>query len=210
MFLIGNWKMHGSFNEVTSFIEEVDKAPAGVDPVLCFPFPYLKNLALLLRAKGYNLGAQDCSDKPLGPFTGQVSASMLKDIGCNYVIVGHPERASFETDEQVFQKAERAIESGLTPIICITALGDIPKRVSLSFPCLIAYEPAVGSNALPSDLEGIAKQLKESAGQIPVLYGGGVNPENLKDIVLWFDGFLVGRASLNSTSWNQLLNELGH
>ena len=209
MFLIGNWKMHGSFQEISSFVESLEQSPPGVTAVLCFPFPYLTDFAPLLHAKGHLLGAQECSHEAFGPFTGQVSASMLQDVGCDCVIVGHPERACFETDEHVCQKAERALEVGLRPIICMTALTDLKKRVPPSPQCLIAYEPAVGSNTLPSYLEEASKQLKELAGQMPVLYGGGVTAENFENITGCFDGLLVGRASLDAVSWNRLLQGVG-
>jgi len=208
MFLIGNWKMHGSFHEVSSFIEKIEPTPLGVTPVLCFPFPYLKDFASLLHTKGYGLSAQDCSHEAIGPFTGQVSASMLKDVGCRYVIVGHPERACFETDEHVYKKAERALEAGLRPIICTTEINNIEQRAPLSHECLIAYEPAVGSDSLPSDLEQASHQLKNRVNSRPILYGGGVTAENLETIAQWFDGVLVGRASLDAAVWNKLLHKM--
>jgi triosephosphate isomerase len=208
MFLIGNWKMHGAFHEVSSFIEKTESTPLGVTAVLCFPFPYLKDFASLLHTKGYSLGAQDCSHEAIGPFTGQVSASMLKDVGCRYVIVGHPERACFETDERVYKKAERALEEGLRPIICTTEVNNIEQRAPLSQECLIAYEPAVGSDSLPPYLEQAWHQLKERVNSRSILYGGGVTAENFETIAQWFDGFLVGRASLDASVWNKLLRKM--
>lgn len=209
MFLIGNWKMHGSFHEIASFVKNLEKCPPCVTAVLCFPFTYLKDFAPLLHEKGYALGAQECSHEDFGPFTGQVSASMLKDVGCDYVIVGHPERACFETDEHVYKKAERALAAGVRPVICMTDLNNLKHRVPLLPHCLIAYEPAVGSNTLPSNLEEASKQLKELAGQVPVLYGGGITLENFKNITGLFEGLLVGRASLDVVSWNRLLQGVG-
>lgn len=92
---------------------------------VCVPAPYLGQFqALALSVKGLSaidLGAQDVSAKSAGAFTGEVSAAMLKDFGCRYVIVGHSERRQyhFETDAVVAEKAQQALAAGITPIVCV-------------------------------------------------------------------------------------------
>jgi len=92
---------------------------------VCVPAPYLAQFqALALSVQGLSaidLGAQDVSAKNAGAFTGEISAAMLKDFGCRYVIVGHSERRQyhFETDALVAEKAQQALAAGITPIVCV-------------------------------------------------------------------------------------------
>src|ERR1700749_3003163 len=98
----GNWKMHGSRAETAALIEELlASAPAkpAADCVICPPFVYLYEAARLLRDSILSLGAQDVCADGHGAFTGEVSAAMLKDVGCEYVIVGHSERRRLNTED---------------------------------------------------------------------------------------------------------------
>ena len=119
----GNWKMHGSRVQNASLVEAILAAPSHphVDCVLCPPFVYLADLARLLRDAAIKLGAQDVSAEGAGAYTGEVSAAMLKDVGCDYVIVGHSERRSLfgEDDALVARKFAAAQSRGLVPILCI-------------------------------------------------------------------------------------------
>ncbi|HEY7888815.1 MAG TPA: triose-phosphate isomerase [Steroidobacteraceae bacterium] len=120
----GNWKMHGTRSENARLIEEISsRYPA--DPVaqciVCPPYVYLQEVGRLLRDSALLLGAQDVSADPQGAFTGEVSATMLKDIGCRYVIVGHSERRLLcrESDQLVARKFAAAHAKGLVPIFCV-------------------------------------------------------------------------------------------
>ncbi|MBV8740548.1 MAG: triose-phosphate isomerase [Sinobacteraceae bacterium] len=122
--VVGNWKMHGSRVENTRLIEELTArypaAPAS-DCVVCPPFVYLLEIGRALRDAPIALGAQDvCADNQ-GAFTGEVSAAMLKDVGCEYVIVGHSERRLLyrESEQLVARKFAAALARGLMPILCI-------------------------------------------------------------------------------------------
>jgi len=127
----GNWKMHGSRAEneqrVARFAERFATTPVAC--LVCPPFVYLSQVERLLRAAELPvaLGAQDVSAHPQGAFTGEVSASMLRDVGCRYVIVGHSERraAEGENDELVARKFEAA-RTCLVPILCVGEL--LPER----------------------------------------------------------------------------------
>jgi triosephosphate isomerase (TIM) len=120
----GNWKMHGSRAENARLIEEL---LAGCAPqpaalcVICPPFVYLQEAARLLRDSALSLGAQDVSADAQGAFTGEVSAAMLKDVGCEYVIVGHSERRLLyrESDQLIARKFGAAHAKGLVPILCV-------------------------------------------------------------------------------------------
>jgi triosephosphate isomerase (TIM) len=119
----GNWKMHGSRADNSALIEAILAAPelVGVDCVVCPPFVYLSDVARMLRGSAVKLGAQNVCAEAHGAYTGEVAASMLKDVGAQYVIVGHSERRQlcFESDEQVARKFAVAQSKGLTPILCV-------------------------------------------------------------------------------------------
>ena len=120
----GNWKMHGSRAETARLIEElVAQSPAEPDAVcvICPPFVYLQEAARLLRGSALRLGAQNTCAESQGAFTGEVSSAMLKDVGCEYVIVGHSERRLIyrESDQLVARKFASAHSKGLVPILCV-------------------------------------------------------------------------------------------
>jgi triosephosphate isomerase len=116
--------MHGSRAENARLIEEL-LAGAPTQPkatcVVCPPFVYLQEAARLLRDSALSLGAQDVCADAHGAFTGEVSAAMLKDVGCEYVIVGHSERRLLyrESDQLIARKFGAALAKGLIPILCV-------------------------------------------------------------------------------------------
>ena len=180
LIVIGNWKLNGSLASNESWVKTVCKGmeqgmPAGRMFALCAPFPYLSQCHQLIKECSLaflSLGAQDVSAHSSGAFTGEVSAAMLKELGCKYVIVGHSERRQMhqETDELVSAKALQALDAGLKPIICVgesadernsgrefeVVCGQIAKQVSVLqdrlADCLIAYEPiwAIGTGKVAS------------------------------------------------------------
>jgi triosephosphate isomerase len=117
----GNWKMHGSLAENAALLAAIKPALAGIDAVVCVPFPYLAQTQALLAGSSIAWGAQNVSEQAKGAFTGEVSAAMLLDFGCKYVIVGHSERRSLygESDELVASKYKAAQAAGLIPILCV-------------------------------------------------------------------------------------------
>jgi triosephosphate isomerase len=177
--VVGNWKMYGNSAMAKALAASVarksgDFPEAGV--VLCPPHVLLAQVGQWLAGAKAALGAQDCHSETEGAFTGDVSASMLKEAGCSYVIVGHSERRSAycETDEMVRKKAKKAIKSGLCPIICVgetleervqgKAEEVVGRQVRGSIPdaakatgdqksnFVLAYEPvwAIGSGKIPT------------------------------------------------------------
>jgi triosephosphate isomerase len=120
----GNWKMHGSRAENAQLIEELlaqyPVQPAA-DCIVCPPYVYLQEIARMLRGTALGLGAQDVCADSQGAFTGEVSAAMLKDVGCEYVIVGHSERRLLyrEGDQLVARKVAAAQARALIPILCV-------------------------------------------------------------------------------------------
>jgi len=120
--VVGNWKMHGSHQANAELLAGIRAAgPFGCDLAVCVPFPYLSETAVTLAASDLRWGAQDCSAHAQGAYTGEVSAAMLREFGCRYVIVGHSERRGYhaEGDQLVADKAKAALAHGITPIVCV-------------------------------------------------------------------------------------------
>lgn len=121
--IAGNWKMNGSLAANAILLDGLRAGAATVhcDLAVCVPAPYLAQVQALLAGSGIAWGAQDMSVHESGAYTGEISAQMLRDFDCRYVIVGHSERRTFhaETSEQVAKKVARALAGGLIPIICV-------------------------------------------------------------------------------------------
>ncbi len=197
--IAGNWKMNMTRKEIDSFFEEflrmVPYLPNEREVAIIPPFVYIPYVSEKLKGTTINYGAQNLFYEEKGAFTGEVSAEMLKDLGCTYVIIGHSERRKYfcETDETVNRKIKAALGKGLTPIVCVGETleeresgktfeiieGQIRKGldgVELSEPerLVIAYEPVwaigTGKTATPQQAEEvhafIRKLLKEKFGEI--------------------------------------------
>lgn len=119
----GNWKLHGDRAFAFGLLDTIAAAavPAGVERIILPPMPYLGELVERYGSSGLQFGAQDVSINQQGAFTGEVSASMLADVGARYGLVGHSERRQFhqESSELVSRKFFAAKAAGLTPILCI-------------------------------------------------------------------------------------------
>ena len=122
--IAGNWKMHNMIKEAVELVNGLKRELSGIDTVdivVCPVFTALSDMHELLIDSNITLGAQNLYWEQKGAFTGEVSADMLKDIGCAYVIIGHSERRQFfhETNETVNKKIKAALLSGLKPIVCV-------------------------------------------------------------------------------------------
>lgn len=209
--IVGNWKLHKTVGEAIALIEKLKLAigdPGGREVAIAPPFTALYAVRGALCGTPIALAGQDCHGEEKGAFTGAVSAGMLRDVGCRYVIVGHSERREHfgETDAAIARKLLAALAAGLAPILCLgeksedrgrtremitrqleTALASVerPDRV------VIAYEPvwAIGSGtpATPAEAATVADLVRERlaagwgpemAGRTRVLYGGSVNATN--------------------------------
>jgi len=119
--IAGNWKMHASFAMARDLLAAIEAAGPfpGVEVAVMPPYPYLP--AVLAAATTIAIGAQDASAHAAGAFTGEVSATMLKECGCRYVILGHSERRQYhaESDTVVAAKFLAAQAAGLTPVLCV-------------------------------------------------------------------------------------------
>jgi len=128
-FVAGNWKMNtnsqSAIELVQGLIDAIADVPSEkVDIAICPPFVYLQSTANALSSSNISLGAQNVYFESNGAFTGEISCEMLKDVCCNYVIIGHSERRHVlgETDELINKKLKVAIQSGLLPIFCVGEL----------------------------------------------------------------------------------------
>jgi triosephosphate isomerase (TIM) len=186
--IAGNWKMHGSRAENAELIEALLLGLPGQTPVeiaVCPPSVYLWETARLLKSSSIALGAQSVCAEPLGAFTGEVSASMLKDVGCKYVIVGHSERRAIykEDDALAARKFLAAQSQGLIPILCVgetleerergqtmqvvsrqlAAVLDLAGAAALRT-AVIAYEPVwaigTGKNATPGQAQEVHAHIR--------------------------------------------------
>lgn len=119
----GNWKMHGSLAANQQLLAGILGGLGGckADVAVCVPFPYLVQAQAALKGSKLAWGAQTVSEHAQGAYTGEVSAAMLEELGCRYVLVGHSERRALygESDAVVAAKFDAALKAGLTPILCV-------------------------------------------------------------------------------------------
>lgn len=146
----GNWKMNGGLAANRDLLDGLIAVP-GVEMAVCVPYPYLAQL--LERPAGVALGAQDVAEFEAGAYTGEVSAGMLAEFGCRYVIVGHSERRALfgEDDAVVGRKARAALAHGLVPIVCVgetLAERDGGKVMAVIGRQLAAVLDALGAGAM--------------------------------------------------------------
>lgn len=121
--VVGNWKMHGSRSSVAALLGELlGSMPAtGAEVAVCPSYLYIPQAIELCAGSAVAVGAQDCSHMAAGAYTGEVSAAMLGDVGCRWVIIGHSERRQYhaESDNLVAAKLGAAVAAGIQPIVCV-------------------------------------------------------------------------------------------
>jgi triosephosphate isomerase len=186
MLVAGNWKMNGSQAMVRALLPSLVGEMRGiaVDVVVCPPFPYLSLAVECFAGSVLGVGAQDMHSAPCGAHTGEVSAEMLLDVGCNWVILGHSERraGNGEDDIAVARKTRTALVAGLSPIVCVgESLAEreagqteaVVKRqlaavIHTNGHCIseivVAYEPVwaigTGLTATPEQAQGVHAVLR--------------------------------------------------
>ena len=184
--IAGNWKMNGGLEANRALLVDLAAGMVGARSAVavCVPVPFLAQLQGLLHGSAVELGAQDVSAHDAGPFTGEVSAGMLREFGVRYVIVGHSERRQYhgETDALVALKAKQALAAGITPIVCVGetlaqreagATEDVVKRqlaavIHTNGHCIseiaVAYEPVwaigTGRTATPEQAQQVHAVLR--------------------------------------------------
>jgi len=212
----GNWKMNSLMADGVARARDLaaraKATPLASEIALCPPATLLAPVAQAIAGSGLMLGAQDCHIAAAGPHTGDVSAPMLKDAGCAYVIVGHSERRQDhkESDTVVRAKAVAAVAAGLCAIVCVgeTAAertsgrteATVVRQLQNSLPpklgaaaLVVAYEPvwAIGSGLTPTvqDIASVhariratLRDLATDAANVRILYGGSVKVANARDL----------------------------
>ncbi len=121
--VVGNWKMNGTLASAKSLAEAIVSGieNTNADIAVCPPFVYLRDIDQILQGSHLKFGSQNVADQESGAYTGEISASMLKDINCTYAIVGHSERRSYygDTNESVAERFSQALSQGIIPILCV-------------------------------------------------------------------------------------------
>ncbi len=242
--IVGNWKMNKTVTESIALIKDLLNLIKGyqeTEVVICPPFTSLWVARELIEGSNIFLGAQNVYFENDGAYTGEISARMLQNIGCSYVILGHSERREYfkETSRDVAKKVYQALVFGIKPIVCVgekleereagKAQEIVREELEAIFSILktpdagkvvFAYEPiwaiGTGRSATPRDANEMIKYIRELiknkynnmiAEEIRILYGGSVNPENIKSMMAEsdIDGALVGGASLQALTFSQLV-----
>jgi len=211
--VVGNWKMHGRLSDNAALLAAVT-AGTVADPALrvgvCVPYPYLAQMRSLLSSGTVQWGAQDVSAHVQGAYTGEVAAAMVAEFGATFAVVGHSERRAYhgEDDALVAAKAVRALDAGLTPIVCVgesdearqaghtelvvgTQLKAVLDALSdeQAAGIVVAYEPiwAIGTGKsatveqaqqVHAFLRSVLAAKTSGAADVALLYGGSVNAGN--------------------------------
>ncbi len=162
--VVANWKMNGLLVETVQFLRELHKriqtSLISCEVLICPPFTLLRDFADKIPGSGIKLGAQNCHHEIEGSYTGEISAKQLKDLLCEYVIIGHSERRKYnlENNKLIKEKIKCVLAQGLIPILCVGETADekaknltkkvISKQLKESLPdtidgkkIVIAYEP---------------------------------------------------------------------
>jgi len=220
--IAGNWKMNKTAEETRDFVEAVrEKIPVSekVEAIICAPFLYLAELVKATENTNIKISAQNMHFADSGAYTGEVSPTMLKDIGVTHVIIGHSERRQYfaETDETVNNKAKAAHEHGLTPIICVgesleqreanqtvelvrnqvtAALKDLTEeQITHS---IIAYEPiwaiGTGKTASSEDANEVCREIRQVVAEM-------TSPETAEKVIIQYGG------SVKPTTIDELLSQ---
>ena len=242
MYFIANWKMFGdlkslkSLNKVINFSSKYKRKKFKL--IYCPPYTLLDSFSKKIKKTRIELGAQNCHfEISNGPFTGSISPSMLKNIGSNYVIIGHSENRNMgDTDSQINKKINSSIKSGLKIIFCIgeTLIQKKKKKTNQILSkqilkglfkinnlnkILIAYEPvwSIGTGVVPRSFElekniTFIKKILKNKFRIKnpkVLYGGSVNSKNAKNLAAInnIDGFLIGGASQKANNFIDIVKK---
>jgi len=192
--IAGNWKMYKDVNEAVELANGIKREAFDIDNVsivICPPFTDLGDVGEMLVETNIDLGAQNCYWEGEGAFTGEVSVSMIKSVGCKYVIIGHSERRKYfgETDHTVNMKIKAAVDGGLVPIMCVgetleereagKTLEVVKRQVTEGLKgfeepfidgLIIAYEPVwaigTGRTATPDQAQEVHAMIRELLGQL--------------------------------------------
>jgi triosephosphate isomerase len=219
-FVCGNWKMHRTAAEARALVRELRAAAEPladrVDVAIAPPFTALFAAAAELSGSRIGLGAQNLHWESQGAFTGEVSAPMLVEAGCRYVLCGHSERRQFfgDTDEAVQKKTRAALAVGLHPVVCVGET--LPERESGRTLEVVGRQVRAALSGLTpaqaqevhAAIRAILRELAQGvADAVRILYGGSVKPDNAAELLSQpdVDGALVGGASLKAADFTGII-----
>jgi len=238
MYFIANWKMYGNLsslntlNKVIKFSKskEINKGRL----IYCPPYTLISSFSKKFKNCQIGIGGQNCHEsEDYGPYTGSINSQMLRNIGAQFVIIGHSEnREKGESDRLINSKIRSALRAKLKVIFCIgetliqkrkkktqsilsnqikIGLSQIKNKSNI----FIAYEPvwAIGTGIVPKSkdlfetINFIKNKFKDKSPK--VLYGGSVNPENINNLkeINNIDGFLIGGASQNAKKFIDIVKK---
>lgn len=213
--VIGNWKMHGSIQANETLLEALKASWRGVheaEVAVCPPFVYLAQVIENLgQSSNIGVGAQNVSSTAEGAFTGDISAAMLAELGCQYVIIGHSERRKYhgESDQQLAKKFALIQQNKMIPVLCVgetrkqreadqtlNVVGEQLQAIvehcgeAAMAHAIVAYEPvwAIGTGLTASPAQAqdvhhfIRSQLGNVGNKVRILYGGSVKPSNAVEL----------------------------
>ena len=188
-YVMGNWKMHGNHASIDALLSALKSLPSNpTSTIVVFPaYPYLEKAHEQLKGAAIKLGAQDVSAYSNGAYTGDVSAAMLKDVGCQYVLIGHSERRHLmgEGEDIIGEKFRQALEHQLIPVLCVgetkeqrqqqqteqIVLAQLQNVLNLSveklqlMTMIVAYEPVwaigTGLTATPEQAQEVHQLLRK-------------------------------------------------
>ena len=223
--IVANWKMYLSAKDAVFLAKKVAKIRLrNKSLVLAPPFTAVEAVKKV-AGKNVSLAGQDVFWSDYGAYTGEICGKDLKDLGCEYVIVGHSERRKYfqETDEMANKKVRYAQKTGLTPILCVgetvgekkagRTLDIIRRQLTIALnganakKIIIAYEPVwaigTGNPENPRNADVVQGEIKKITGANIVLYGGSIDKNNFAEFLAQksIDGLLIGGAS---AKWDEL------
>ena len=239
MYFIANWKMFGDLKSLNTLNNVIKFSKTGkFNLIYCPPYTLLDLFSKKLKQTKIKIGAQNChEEEKYGAYTGSINSKMLKNIGCQYVILGHSEnRMSGETDFLINKKIKSAIKNGLKIIFCIgETLDEKKKKITQKIileqisKCLkgiipfnnilVAYEPvwSIGTGLIPNnedlkrDILYIKNLMKKKFRfkNPKVLYGGSVSQKNIDNLkkINTIDGFLIGGASQDAKKFIDIVKK---
>jgi len=227
--IVANWKATKTIKETIEWAKQTKPALEENNSetiVICPPYTSIPFVASLFKDTNIKIGAQNVAKFKKGAYTGEVTAEMLDGL-VDYCIIGHSERRKFfgETDDDVIQKAELLLQFQITPILCVSDLGQLDSYsnrgkfiIDKSDEIVFVYEPpgaiSGGGAYRPEDPEiastNTRKMEKKIGRKAMILYGGSVNPENVVRFLSKenIDGALIGQASTDPQTFLELLNSI--
>ena len=238
--IAGNWKMNMDAAESRSLVQKLLELVGDVkdrEIIIIPPFTSLSYVSEIIQNSRLRLGAQNMHWARRGAFTGEISGLFLKQLGCEYVVIGHSERRHImgETDEVINTKLKTALEIGLISIFCVGETEQekqngqteevISRQLSQGLQgienevhkLILAYEPVwaigTGKTATPEQAAQVHRFIRSRLKKnTAILYGGSVKPENVDVLMAQqdIDGVLVGGASLKPESFARIIKFAGH